>query len=130
LAAKWAKVRSLRRVVTGALEIERAQKRIGSSLEAEPHLWISAEQAQVLDGLDLPDLFITSAAVIENGAAPADGFTLPDVPGVTVKIDRAKGRKCARSWKISEEVGADAEYPDVTPRDAQALRELKSAGLL
>ena len=130
LAAKWAKVRSLRRVVTGALEIERAQKRIGSSLEAEPHLWISAEQAQVLDGLNLPDLFITSAAVIEAGAAPSDGFLLPDVPGVVVKIERARGRKCARSWKISEEVGLDAAYPDVTLRDAQALRELKSAGLL
>ena len=130
LAARWAKVRSLRRVVTGALEIERAQKRVGSSLEAEPHLWISAEQAQVLDGLNLPDLFITSAAVIEAGAAPSDGFLLPDVPGVVVKIERARGRKCARSWKISEEVGLDATYPDVTLRDAQALRELKSAGLL
>ena len=130
LAAKWAKVRSLRRVVTGALEIERAQKRVGSSLEAEPHLWISAEQAQVLEGLNLPDLFITSAAVIEAGAAPSDGFSLPDVPGVVVKIERARGRKCARSWKISEEVGTDTDYPDVTPRDAQALRELKSAGLL
>ncbi len=130
LAAKWAKVRSIRRVVTGALEIERAQKRVGSSLEAEPHLWISAEQAQVLHGLDLPDLFITSAAVIENGEAPADGFALPDVPGVVVRIERAKGRKCARSWKISQEVGTDADYPDVTLRDAQALRELKSAGLL
>jgi isoleucyl-tRNA synthetase len=130
LAARWAKVRSIRRVVTGALEIERAQKRIGSSLEAEPHLWISAEQAQVLYGLDLPDLFITSAAVIEAGEAPIDGFSLPDVPGVVVKIERARGRKCARSWKISEEVGLDAAYPDVTLRDAQALRELKSAGLL
>jgi isoleucyl-tRNA synthetase len=130
LAAKWAQVRSLRRVVTGALEIERAQKRLGSSLEAEPHLWLEPQHAEVLAGLDLPELFITSAVVIETGAAPADGFTLPETPGVTVKVERARGRKCLRSWKISEEVGADPEYPDVTPRDAQALRELKSAGLL
>ena len=35
----------------------------------------------------------------------------------------AEGRKCARSWKISSAVGSDPDYPDVTPRDAQALRE-------
>ncbi len=40
-----------------------------------------------------------------------------------------RGQKCARSWRISPLVGADPDYPDVTPRDAAALRELKSAGL-
>jgi isoleucyl-tRNA synthetase len=35
----------------------------------------------------------------------------------------AEGKKCARSWKISPAVGGDPKYPDVTPRDAQALRE-------
>jgi isoleucyl-tRNA synthetase len=130
LAAKWVKIRAIRRVVTGALEIERAQKRIGSSLEAEPHLWLSVQDEALLEGIDLPELFITSAAVIEHGDEPADGFTLSDAPGVIVKVMQAKGRKCARSWKISEEVGTDKDYPDVTPRDAKALRELKAAGLL
>jgi isoleucyl-tRNA synthetase len=36
---------------------------------------------------------------------------------------RAQGRKCARSWKITADVGADPDYPDVTLRDAAALRE-------
>jgi isoleucyl-tRNA synthetase len=49
---------------------------------------------------------------------------------VGVVSAQAKGRKCARSWKISEEIGKDADYPDVTPRDAKALREMKAAGLL
>ena len=39
----------------------------------------------------------------------------------------ALGRKCARSWKISEGVGSDPEFPDVTPRDAAALREWMAA---
>jgi isoleucyl-tRNA synthetase len=39
----------------------------------------------------------------------------------------ASGRKCARSWKITEDVGSDPEYPDVTPRDAQAMREFLAA---
>ena len=35
----------------------------------------------------------------------------------------AEGRKCARSWKITPEVGSDSEFPDITPRDAEAVRE-------
>jgi len=42
---------------------------------------------------------------------------------VAVKPNLAEGRKCARSWKILTNIGADPEYPDVSPRDAQALRE-------
>ena len=58
-----------------------------------------------------------------NDDGPADAFRLPDVPGVAVVVNLAEGRKCARSWKISGTVGSDPQYPDVTPRDAQALRE-------
>ncbi len=131
LAAKWAKVRSLRRVVTGALEIERAQKRIGSSLEAAPVVYIADDAMRgVLNGLDLAEICITSGIEIRAGAAPQGAFALDDVPGVGVVCEKARGQKCARSWKISDEIGQDAEYPDVSPRDAKALRELKAAGLL
>jgi isoleucyl-tRNA synthetase len=58
-----------------------------------------------------------------NDEGPAQAFRLPDVPGVAVVVNLAEGRKCARSWKISHNVGADPQHPDVTPRDAQALRE-------
>ena len=58
-----------------------------------------------------------------EGEGPAAAFRLDDVPGVAVEPRRAEGRKCARSWKISAAVGLDPQYPDVTPRDAQALRE-------
>ena len=44
-----------------------------------------------------------------------------------VAIEPAAGRKCARSWKYSEEVGTDPDYPDVTLRDAAALREYDAA---
>jgi isoleucyl-tRNA synthetase len=42
---------------------------------------------------------------------------------VAVEVQLAQGRKCARSWKILKTVGCDATYPDVSPRDAKALRE-------
>ena len=124
LAEKWRKVRHVRRVVTGALEIERAAKRIGSSLEAAPVIHIAdKELLAALDGVDMAEVAITSAASVVEGEGPAGAFRLDDVPGVAVEPRRAEGRKCARSWKILPTVGSDPEYPDVTPRDAQALRE-------
>jgi isoleucyl-tRNA synthetase len=124
LAEKWRKVRMVRRVVTGALEIERAQKHIGSSLEAAPIVYVTdAELFASLVDVDMAEIAITSAASIVDGEGPADAFRLADVPGVAVESRLATGRKCARSWKILPNVGADPDYPDVTPRDAQALRE-------
>ena len=73
--------------------------------------------------VDLAEVCITSAATLVKGAAPADAFRLPDVPGVAVVPNLAEGTKCARSWKILTTIGADPEYPDVSPRDAKALRE-------
>jgi len=124
LAEKWRKVRLVRRVVTGALEIERAGKRIGSSLEADPIVHVSnPELFEAVIDIDLAEVCITSAATLVNDEGPARAFRSPDVPGVAVVVNLAEGRKCARSWKISHDVGADPQYPDVTPRDAQALRE-------
>jgi isoleucyl-tRNA synthetase len=124
LAEKWRKIRELRRVVTGALEIERAQKRIGSSLEAHPIVHVSNPDLYeaVLD-IDLAEVCITSAATLVEDEGPADAFRLPDVSGVAVRSGLAEGRKCARSWKILNNIGADPEYPDVSPRDVKALRE-------
>jgi isoleucyl-tRNA synthetase len=124
LAERWRKLRNVRRVVTGALELERAAKRIGSSLEAAPIIYVAdTDLFGVAVGADLAELCITSAATLVEGEGPATAFRLDDVRGVAVEPHRAEGKKCARSWKISPAVGADPKYPDVTPRDAQALRE-------
>jgi isoleucyl-tRNA synthetase len=124
LAEKWRKLRNLRRVVTGALELERAAKRIGSSLEAAPVIYVSDPDlfAAAVDA-DLAELSITSAATLVEGEGPPAAFRLDEVRGVAVEPRLARGRKCARSWKISAAVGLDPQFPDVTPRDAQALRE-------
>ena len=127
LAAKWETIRDVRRVVTGALELERAAKNIGSSLEASPLVYVSDTNIfNTLFDIDLAEVCITSNAMATNDDAPAGAFTLPDVPGVAVVVEKAVGTKCARSWKILPTVGEDAEYPDVSPRDAQALREWKA----
>jgi isoleucyl-tRNA synthetase len=130
LATKWETIRDVRRVVTGALELERAAKNIGSSLEASPLVYVSdkAILATLFD-VDLAEVCITSNAMATNDTPPASAFTLPDVRGVAVVVERAVGTKCARSWKILPTVGEDADYPDVSPRDALALREWKALGV-
>ncbi|MEN3378565.1 MAG: isoleucyl-tRNA synthetase, partial [Hyphomicrobiales bacterium] len=124
LAEKWRKIRTVRRVVTGALEVERANKRIGSSLEAAPIVYVSDEDlfAALVD-VDLAEVSITSGATLAEGDGPVEAFRLADVGGVAVVPRLAEGRKCARSWKILPSVGSDPQYPDLSPRDAQALRE-------
>ncbi|SHL19675.1 Isoleucyl-tRNA synthetase [Bradyrhizobium lablabi] len=130
LAAKWETIRDIRRVVTGALEVERAAKKIGSSLEASPIIYVSDRtMLATLFGVDLAEVSITSNYEVREGEAPPDAFRLNDVPGVAVVVEKAVGTKCARSWKILPSVGEDAEYPDVSPRDAQALREWKALGV-
>ncbi|MEA2867177.1 MAG: isoleucyl-tRNA synthetase, partial [Bradyrhizobium sp.] len=100
LAAKWEVIRNVRRVVTGALEVERAAKRIGSSLEASPLVYISDKKIfDTLFDVDLAEVSITSNAMATNQDAPAGAFRLNEVPGVAVVVEKAAGIKCARSWK-------------------------------
>ena len=73
--------------------------------------------------IDLAEVSITSAATLVEGEGPPDAFRLDGVADVAVEVRLAQGKKCARSWKILENVGSDPAYPDVSARDAQALRE-------
>ncbi|MEM6277046.1 MAG: class I tRNA ligase family protein, partial [Pseudomonadota bacterium] len=123
LAEKWATVRRVRRVVTGALEVERREKTIGSSLEAAPEVYVDAETAAILRSVEFHDVCITSQIVIHEGEAPAGAFTLDDTAGVGVVFKKAQGNKCQRSWKILPEVG-QYEPADVCKRCSEALAEL------
>jgi len=130
LSEKWKKIRTVRRVVTGALEVQRRDKNIGSSLEAAPKVYIADTDLYVaLHGQDFAEIAITSGIEIIQGEGPAEAFRLDDVPGVSVVFARAEGTRCARSWKILTDVGTDSEYPDLSPRDADAMRERAASGL-
>jgi len=124
LGAKWTRIRELRRVVTGALELERAQKRLGSSLQADVEVFADAESVAALAGLDLAEICITSAGTVQVAMPPADAFTLPDVPGIGVRVRRAEGEKCQRCWRILPEVGADPSHADLCRRCADAVAVL------
>jgi isoleucyl-tRNA synthetase len=111
LAKKWSAIRKVRGAVTAALEIERANKVIGSSLEAAPEVLVEdAVELAAVQSVDFAEICITSAITVKQGSA-------------SVIFHKAEGQKCARSWKISKEIGSDQDFPDITPRDAEAVRE-------
>ncbi len=126
LAQKWEKIRALRRVVTGAIEIERAEKRIGSSLQAAPSVTAPQALLDAVDGLDFAEICITSnisLAAGKDGDTPANGaFTLDEVPGVAVVPAPAVGEKCARCWRVLPEVGANKAWPETCGRCAETLQ--------
>ena len=119
---RWERVERVTRVVTGALEVERREKRLGAALEAAPRVHI-ADPALLaaFDGLDAAEVFRTSQATLIAGEGPPGAFRLEGVSGVAVEPLRAEGRKCARSWRILPEVGSDPRYPDLSLRDADAV---------
>jgi isoleucyl-tRNA synthetase len=104
-AARWGKVERVTRVVTGALEVERREKRIGAALEAAPQVHIAdPELLAAFDGLDAAEVFRVSAAILVAGEGPDGAFRLEDLGGVAVEARLADGCKCARCWRVLPEV--------------------------
>jgi len=121
LAAKWEKLRAVRRVVTGALERARADKIIGSSLQAHPTVYVSAEQAALLQDVDFAGLCIASACTVVSGVAPETAFRLDDVAEVGVVVALAAGHKCERCWQVLPDVGKHSDHPLLCDRCHDAV---------
>ena len=129
LGERWAELRDLRRVVTGALEVERAQKRIGSSLQAAVEIFVPERLLPVLRDVDLAELCITSAGTIQAAAPPMDAFTLPDVSDIGVVVKPAIGARCERCWRVLPEVGHVPGHADLCQRCAEVIDRGASAAL-
>jgi isoleucyl-tRNA synthetase len=134
LAEKWRKIKQVRNVVTGALELERAKKRIGSSLEAVPTVYLDhAGFEDLISSAQFADICITSGIRFAYNDVPADAFAFGGMDGVGIVVDLADEQglvKCARSWRYTDDIGSDPEFPEVSARDAAALRELQALGRL
>jgi isoleucyl-tRNA synthetase len=119
-AARWAMVEVVTRGVTGALEIERREKRIGAALDAAVTVHVAEPSLrEAFAGLDAAEVFRVSQASFCS-EIPTKGVV--DESGkVVVLVERAPGRKCARSWRVLPEVGSDPRYPDLSLRDAEAV---------
>jgi isoleucyl-tRNA synthetase len=115
LAGKWEKIITVRSAVTGALEIERAAKKLGASLEAAPAVHVKdADLANILQSVPFDDVCITSGIKIVTDAAQAEP--------VRVVFAKAEGQKCERCWKYTQDVGSDAGHPTICKRCANALK--------
>lgn len=120
LAAKWDALRDARRVVTGALEVQRTAKVIGASLEAAPEVFVTPAMASLLGSVDFAEVCITSDLVIRQTMAPDGAFALADVPEVAVLFHPATGAKCERCWKVLPDVGSH-KHPGTCKRCSDAL---------
>jgi isoleucyl-tRNA synthetase len=121
LGARFEELRRIRGVVTGAIEVERAAKRIGSSLQAAVEVFLPEGLRARLGEFDLAELCITSAASMRVGAPPAAAFTLPEVAGVGAVVTPAAGARCERCWRVLPEVGHIAGHDDLCRRCAEVI---------
>jgi isoleucyl-tRNA synthetase len=112
LAAKWARIRWIRRYVTGALERMRTEGLIGSSLQAAPTIVLPPRDAMLLSSDDWATICICSDLQIE--------ISNEDVPEeqveVIVQLASAPGAKCDRCWRVLPEVGECSAHPTLCRR--------------
>jgi len=120
LAAKWETIRDVRRVVTGALEVQRTAKVIGASLEAAPEVFVSPEMMALLETVTFEEICITSCIWLSTKPAPEGVFALAEVPGVAVAFELARGQKCERCWRVLPDVGTH-KHPGTCRRCNDAL---------
>jgi isoleucyl-tRNA synthetase len=128
LGERWAQLRDIRRVVTGALELERGAKRLGSSLQAAVEVYLPERLAALVRSVDLAELCITSAAAACFAPPPDGAFMLPDVPEVGVRVCAAAGERCERCWRVLPEVGTVLDHPDLCRRCAGVVGGADSLG--
>ena len=112
LAAKWTEIRLLRGTMTASLEAARADKRIGSSLEAK--VPVPGEYGMRLNPESWAELAIVSAVEVREDFPPP-------ILGQLLPVELAPGTKCARCWRVLTEVGTDSAHPTLCLRCADAV---------
>ena len=107
LGDKMVRMRHVRRVMTGALEVARAAGLIGSSLQARLEVYGAPEVFEGLQEVDWAQVSLASQVDFYTAEdATGEGlFSLEDVPGLQVRVVKASGEKCQRCWKVLPEVG-------------------------
>jgi len=122
LQSDWQTLLSVRDEALKVLEAARAEKRIGSSLEAQVHLAAPESVYPLLERYrdQLRYLFIVSEVVLEKASA-SNGDA-----GLTITVSKAPGQKCERCWNYSIHVGEDPAYPTVCERCSAVLAEIEA----
>lgn len=122
---KWNFIYNLREDAKKALEIKRADKVIGASLEAKVTIFCNSDDAFAkTESLSdtLRKTFIVSAVEVAKGDNGEFKGDLAENDGITFTVEKAKGEKCERCWIYSETVGKDAEHPTLCDRCASVIK--------
>ena len=97
LSNKWIELIKIRETCNSSIELKRASKEIGSSLEANLTINLSDKLIELTKGIDFSELCITSGAIIEKMANNENNQS----ETVIVKTIKAVGQKCPICWKIN-----------------------------
>jgi isoleucyl-tRNA synthetase len=128
----WDRLMKLRVEVAVLLEQARREKTIGSSLEGAIALTANADlerdrTSTGAAGAGLADLFIVSETISEAAGSDGVGWTASQAyPGLKIRFEKARGRRCERCWKVTLE----AENGGLCDRCRRALEALAPAGAL
>jgi isoleucyl-tRNA synthetase len=128
LANQWEHLLKVRGEVTKALEIARQTKVIGLALDGRVLLAPPEKMVKFLEShlQWLEDIFIVSQVEITPNGFPGEAFESSEIPGLRIKVEPARGVKCARCWKWDESVGQDHQHPQACSRCADVLKKLKA----
>ena len=108
VAKKWGKIKDIRKVITGALEKKRADKIIGSSLQAHINVYLSKEMKSNIENIDIAEIAITSSATLMVYESLSPGFSIDEIKGIIVDVKKSNGSKCNRCWKFDNEINSDS----------------------
>ena len=100
LNESWSFYKKLKRLINGAIEVERKNKTIGSSLEASVILFINDDKKiNLVNNEMVEQVSIVSKIEIKKSDLPQNCYTLDDDKSIGVVVSRVDGHKCERCWK-------------------------------
>tara|TARA_B100001758_G_C18289732_1_gene546348 strand:- start:427 stop:1053 length:627 start_codon:yes stop_codon:yes gene_type:complete len=103
----WTILKQIRKVITGALEKKRAEKIIGSSLEAHIDIYLEKSILEKVKNYQMDEISITSSFSFHELKNNTGGFSLEDVKNVEIVVSKTSGKKCQRCWKYKDKLIRD-----------------------
>ncbi len=119
IAKRWNRILDIRKVITGAMELKREDKTIGSSLEAHIDVYLTNEDKILLKDIDIAEIAITSSANIIFENQKDRGFSIKEIIGVKVDVMKAEGEKCQRCWKFEKNLSKN----NICPRCEDVIKK-------
>jgi isoleucyl-tRNA synthetase len=122
LVERWERIMRVRTDVSKALELARAAKTIGHSLDAGVVITAPADLLGFLREYtdELQSIFIVSKVTLLDGLS-GESWVSENIDGLKVQVAAAPGVKCERCWCYSEELGSQAEHPTICPKCTEAV---------